>query len=483
MKKIILTMSIIAISASSLAVSVDSRGVFNHKIPQPNKITNGDFDGDGILDTVDDDTDNDGLNNDEDSLPFDPSNGGFKTPNSGSLDGVCKIEFKDIQDIGDNDIQYTGMGNIGIKLDDNSYFDFGNMNSLETLRDHAEFDNATVSATSRWNSTSVGSYNIDFAIQGYQDNTGHGSYWLAGSTTTPQDIVIDLHGVPQKIKEIEFSNLTAHTKDNQVLKRGADYFNLNLLDCNDNLLATYQHDEMIENISVGKSDIYLTPDDYLTVEYKDGNLELKEKPATIITYEASNVSIYEGAQTNLYWRIDGGKNYTLSSADIGTINVKSNGSIKISPSETTTYTLFDGENSHNVEVTVSAPPVTLGDGALLVSQGNGFFGYVAPDSNRKYGTTTSYGIISGDLSIDGISPAYIISNATHLYISYNNMTGTQVCSFVDSFEFNGSIVSCSNSTKRTYDQYWIKSSATGAINQMESGLATGTPFTFKINYK
>lgn len=73
MKKIILSIIISSLSLSAFAV-----GVFNVQIPQPDFVSN-DWDGDGIINSLDDNDDNDEYLDVDDSTPFGGTPGGSTT--------------------------------------------------------------------------------------------------------------------------------------------------------------------------------------------------------------------------------------------------------------------------------------------------------------------------------------------------------------------------------------------------------------------
>lgn len=80
MNKKILAVAIVMISTNAMAIDL-----YRHKIPQPNFVSN-DWDGDGEVNAVDTDDDNDGIPDISDSNPFSPD-GQVSTPSGGSGGG------------------------------------------------------------------------------------------------------------------------------------------------------------------------------------------------------------------------------------------------------------------------------------------------------------------------------------------------------------------------------------------------------------
>lgn len=80
MKKIITT-----ILLSTLSLGALSQGTFNMTIPQPDYVSN-DWDGDGEINSVDTDDDNDGILDVNDDIPFGGNPGGSSTSNVDYID-------------------------------------------------------------------------------------------------------------------------------------------------------------------------------------------------------------------------------------------------------------------------------------------------------------------------------------------------------------------------------------------------------------
>ena len=89
MKKLILSMII-----SIVPISTISAGVFHARIPQPDFISN-DWDGDDIINSLDDDDDGDGIKDIDDSMPFGGRPGGESSVGLASSWKVEKVLHKD----------------------------------------------------------------------------------------------------------------------------------------------------------------------------------------------------------------------------------------------------------------------------------------------------------------------------------------------------------------------------------------------------
>lgn len=208
--------------------------------------------------------------------------------------------------------------------------------------------------------------------------------------------------------------------------------------------------------------------------------------AKIESFSSDSISINLGASVAFDWVVENGTLIEIING-IDTVDVSGLNSYTITPvsSGVLTYTLSlnGGETTQGITVTVIENSIT---GNITAGDGTQFMGYMASNADQNH-ADPAFGSIQGSLAVNGVEPAYVIGYKDavwgSVYISYNGMSGSVVCSFVESFDINGEILPCSNSTKRSYDQYWSAILSSPILVHMNANRNSGAPLVMKVNLK